>query len=128
MIPKSYLEECFKEGTPQSLISWACFTNHHHNAHQTTKETIQKFKGSELGKCIDFDKLEKLMAPKPEVTKPILTIDHSPKVILELNHQQTSELFNLLDQHKDEHTELHELLYQAMTREILNRIGSKVQP
>jgi len=36
---------------------------------------------------------------------------------------QVSELFNLLDAHKDEHPELHEHVYQAMTKELFGRVN-----
>jgi len=58
------IEEYIKPGTSKSLRNWIIFTNQHHNSHRTHQETISKFRGTELGEYLDFDKL------KPEPIKP----------------------------------------------------------
>ena len=67
------------------------------------------------------------MSPKPitDIVPPIPSItERLPmKVTLVLEEQQASELFNLLEWHKNEHPELHELMYQAMTQELFKSIG-----
>lgn len=47
------------------------------------------------------------------------------KVTIVLTNDQVSKLFNLLDANKDEYPELHEVVYQAMTKELFNRIDFK---
>jgi hypothetical protein len=127
MIDRDILQMCFVPGTPITIKNWIGFTNRHHNEHRSPEETIRKFKNSEIAQYIDFNQLEKLMLPKPttDTVTPISPItERTPmRVTLVLEEQQASELFNLLGKHIDEHPELHELMYQAMTRELFNSIG-----
>jgi|WetSurMetagenome_2_1015567.scaffolds.fasta_scaffold65360_7 hypothetical protein len=129
MINPEFLRESIKPGTSETLRNWIMFTNHYHNGNRTTEQTIAKFKGAVIGESIDFDKLEELMKPKPiqpeptpEPVKPIITIrTEARSVIVQFSYDQVTELFSFLDQHKDEHPELHEVVYQAMTRELFSR-------
>lgn len=129
MINPELLKQAIKQGTPESLYNWILFTNHHHNSQHTPEVTIAKFKRALIGEDIDFGKLEELMKPKPvaapapEPASYIETETQARKVHLTLDHQQAGELFNLLEDHKDQHPELHELVYQAMQRELFSRIN-----
>jgi len=132
MIKPELLRESIKPGTSESLRNWIMFTNQHHNSHHTAEQTIAKFKGTTIGEDIDFDKLEELMKlkpiqpePTPPPVKPVITIrerTETRSVVVKFSHEQAAELFSFLDQHKDEHPELHEIVYQAMTRELFSRI------
>lgn len=129
MINSELLKECIKPGTPESLYNWILFTNRHHNSQHTPEVTIAKFKRALIGEDIDFDKLEELMKPKPvaapapEPASYIETETQARQVTISVNHQQAGELFNLLEEHKDQHPELHELVYQAMQQELFSRIN-----
>jgi hypothetical protein len=128
MIDTEKLREAIKPGTSESLIYWILFTNHHHNSHRTPEETVAKFQGTELGKCLDFNILEKLMhkpTKTPPADPPIRScIERESKVSVTLSHAQAAELFNLLEANKVQHPELHELVYQAMTKELFSRINT----
>lgn len=127
MIDRHMLEECILPSVSVSIANWILFTNRHHNEHRTPEHTIASFKAHTIGEYIDFNKLEALMNPQPKaLTMPCTTHKikvPEVKVIVELNHEQTTELFNLLEGCKNEHPELHELVYQAMTKELFNRIN-----
>lgn len=130
MIQAHLLEESLIPGISISLKYWIMFTNQHHNGNRTTEQTIAKFKGTVIGEYINFDKLAGLLAPKPVIVKepetvqPVLSIRERPPMIVtvRLDQEQAAELFNLLEQNKDEHPELHELVYQAMTAELFRHI------
>lgn len=129
MINTELLKECIKPGTPESLYNWILFTNRHHNEKRSAELTIAKFKPAVIGEYIDFDKLEELMKPKPvaapapEPASYIETETQARKVTISVDHHQAGELFNLLEDHKDQHPELHELVYQAMQQELFSRIN-----
>lgn len=122
-----HLEGAIIDGTPQTIISWILFTNHHHNQHRTHDETVAKFKGTVLGSYIDFNKLEELNMPKDTVESiaPTIIEPEAPrtKVTIQLDNEQAGELFNILEGIKDQHPELHEVVYQAMTKELFSRIN-----
>lgn len=133
MIDPELLKQSIKPGTSQCLIDWVRFVNSYHNTNRSPESIIAKWKGTELGECIDFDKLAELMKPKPveppkpepvkpEPYRPIFTIKEERSVVVKFNDEQIVELFNLLDKNKEEHPELHEHVYQAMTRTLFSRI------
>lgn len=45
-------------------------------------------------------------------------------VTIILKDSEASKLFNLLEENKAEYPDLHETVYQAMTKELMNRINS----
>lgn len=51
-------------------------------------------------------------------------IERESKVTVTFSHAQAAELFNLLEANKDQHPDLHELVYQAMTQELFSRINT----
>jgi len=139
MINRFKLEKCLKPNIPKQIrklvSNLILFNNKHHYERLSEKEVIQKFKGSGLAEYIDFDKLEQPEASKveqPEASKvepqPVITIHEKikvNKVTVSLSHTQAGELFNLLDRHKEEYPELHELVFQAMTQELFGRINNQ---
>ena len=129
MIDASKLRSSIKPGTSESMINWIMFTNHHHNDKRSEKETIEKFRGNGLGEYLEFDKLDN----PPEVNaavKPVTllipeNVSTRRKVTIKLDQEQAGELFGLLEKHKDEHPELHELVYQWMTRDLFLRLSEQ---
>jgi hypothetical protein len=115
------------DGTPPAIVNWILFTNRHHNEHRTHDETVAKFKGTVLGSYIDFNKLEELNMPKDTTETPsVSNIEpEAPrtKVTIQLDDEQAGELFHLLEGVKDQHPELHELVYQAMAKTLFSRIN-----
>lgn len=127
MIDSNKLKKSILPGTSRSMFEWILFTNYHHNGKRREKETIEKFRGTELGKCLDFDILDDLKTPeeKPEEDFTILipaNLTTKRHVHFHLSQEQAGELFGILEQHKEEHPKLHELVYLYMTRDLFLRI------
>lgn len=141
-----YLEQCIKPGTSQVLINWYLFTDRHHNGGFTHEETVKKYKGTVMGEDIDFDKMDKLieeenMKQKADIIpngdypphafarqavndlKSIQERIESRRVTITFGDQEVSKLFNLLEKYKDEAPDIHEIVYQAMTNELISRIN-----
>jgi len=59
-----FLKDCIRPGTPRSLIYHICFTDTHHYGGLSHEATIAKYKGTELGECLDFDKMARLVEEK----------------------------------------------------------------
>jgi hypothetical protein len=120
----NHLQECIKPDTSLSLINWICFTNAHHNGHRTHEETVKAFTGTVLGEHIDFEKLTILNQPvkEPVMPKPCINRIEERTVTIAFKDNEISELFNFLDAHKNECPDLHEKVYQAMTKTLFSRI------
>lgn len=119
-----HIKECFKPRTPIVIQHWIIFTNHHHNQHRTHNETVKSFRGTEIGKYIDFKKMAFLCKPKPEipVSNTIRNIEKECSVTITFRHDEVAELFNILDNVKLDHKVLHEKVYQAMLNNLMGRI------
>jgi len=50
-------------------------------------------------------------------------MSNNNQVTIVFKDSEASELFNLLEKNKDEHPDLHEKVYQAMFKTLMNRIG-----
>ncbi len=46
-------------------------------------------------------------------------------VTVNFSDKQVTELFNLLEKNKEDHPELHEVVYQAMTKTLMARVNLK---
>jgi len=120
-----HLKECIKPGTSESLINWIIFTNAHHNGHRTHDETVKSFSGTGLGEHIDFEKmaiLNKPKEPEPVMPQPCINRSEERTVTIVFREDEISKLFNFLDERKDECPDLHEKVYQAMTKALFSRI------
>ena len=122
-----HLKECIKPGTSESLSNWIIFTNAHHNGHRTHNETVKAFTGTVLGEHIDFEKMAILNQPVIEkeesvMPQPCIKRIEERTVTIIFKDDEVSELFNILDSHKDECPSLHEKVYQAMTKALFSRI------
>jgi hypothetical protein len=49
-------------------------------------------------------------------------------VTITLTDSEASKLFNLLEENKTAYPDLHETVYQAMTKELMNRINHNLHP
>ena len=67
------VEKYIKPGTSECLKNWIIFTNHHHNDHRTHQETVKSFRGTVLGECLDFDKLDSSVEPAPKLLSKNMT-------------------------------------------------------
>lgn len=59
-----FLRESIKENTSKSMVNYILFVDSHHNGNLSHEDTIKKYKGTELGSYIDFDKMERLIKEK----------------------------------------------------------------